>query len=95
MSSTVPKLSFARILALNAGFFGVQYSFGLQQSNMSPIYNYLGADHANLPYLWLAGPITGLVLQPFVGAWSDRSVTRWGRRMPYMVLGALVCSLCL
>lgn len=62
---------------------------------MSPIYNYLGADHANLPYLWLAGPITGLVLQPFVGAWSDRSVTRWGRRMPYMVLGALVCSLCL
>ncbi|OQP79136.1 sugar transporter [Xanthomonas phaseoli pv. syngonii LMG 9055] len=95
MSSTVPPLSFARILALNAGFFGVQYSFGLQQSNMSPIYNYLGADHANLPYLWLAGPITGLVLQPFVGAWSDRSVTRWGRRMPYMVLGALVCSLCL
>lgn len=95
MSSTAPPLSFARILALNAGFFGVQYSFGLQQSNMSPIYNYLGADHASLPYLWLAGPITGLVLQPFVGALSDRSVTRWGRRMPYMVLGALVCSLCL
>ncbi|KAB7767902.1 MFS transporter [Xanthomonas maliensis] len=95
MSSTAAPLSLTRILALNAGFFGVQYSFGLQQSNMSPIYNYLGADHANLPYLWLAGPITGLVLQPVVGALSDRSTTRWGRRLPYMVLGALVCSLCL
>ncbi|MFC6839502.1 MFS transporter [Xanthomonas theicola] len=90
-----PLLPLPRVLALNAGFFGVQYSFGLQQSNMSPIYNDLGADHASLPYLWLAGPITGLVLQPVVGALSDRTVTRWGRRMPYMVVGALVCSLCL
>ncbi len=95
MRSDRPLLPLSRVLALNAGFFGVQYSFGLQQSNMSPIYNYLGADHANLPYLWLAGPITGLVLQPVVGVLSDRTVTRWGRRMPYMVVGALVCSLCL
>jgi maltose/moltooligosaccharide transporter len=90
-----PTLSLTRVLALNAGFFGVQYSFGLQQSNMSPIYNYLGADHASLPYLWLAGPVTGLVLQPLVGAISDRTTTRWGRRLPFIVLGALVCSLCL
>ncbi|MBB5883826.1 maltose/moltooligosaccharide transporter [Xanthomonas sp. F1] len=95
MRSDRPLLPLSRVLALNAGFFGVQYSFGLQQSNMSPIYNYLGADHADLPYLWLAGPITGLVLQPVVGVLSDRTVTRWGRRMPYMVVGALVCSLCL
>ncbi|WP_045728935.1 MFS transporter [Xanthomonas sp. GPE 39] len=95
MRSDRPLLPLARVLALNAGFFGVQYSFGLQQSNMSPIYNYLGADHANLPYLWLAGPMTGLVLQPVVGVLSDRTVTRWGRRMPYMVVGALVCSVCL
>ncbi|KLD72915.1 sugar transporter, partial [Xanthomonas hyacinthi DSM 19077] len=48
-----------------------------------------------LPYLWLAGPITGLVLQPIIGVLSDRTVTRWGRRMPYIVVGALLCSLCL
>ncbi|RXR06165.1 MFS transporter [Pseudoxanthomonas composti] len=90
-----PRFPLSRVLMLNAGFFGVQYSFGLQQSNMSPIYNYLGADHASLPYLWLAGPVTGLVLQPLVGAISDRTTTRWGRRLPFIVLGALVCSLCL
>lgn len=95
MRSHRSLLPLSRVLALNAGFFGVQYSFGLQQSNMSPIYNYLGADPANLPYLWLAGPITGLVLQPVVGVLSDRTMTRWGRRMPYMVVGALVCSVCL
>ncbi|MBP6706425.1 MAG: MFS transporter [Achromobacter sp.] len=95
MAPNRPLFPLARILALNAGFFGVQYSFGLQQSNMSPIYNYLGADHGSLPYLWLAGPMTGLVLQPIVGALSDRTVTPWGRRMPYMVAGALVCSVCL
>ena len=67
MAPQRPSFPLMRVLALNAGFFGVQYSFGLQQSNMSPIYNYLGADHASLPYLWLAGPVTGLVLQPIVG----------------------------
>ncbi|RZZ84012.1 MFS transporter [Pseudoxanthomonas winnipegensis] len=95
MSSRPTTFPLMRVLLLNAGFFGVQYSFGLQQSNMSPIYSYLGADHASLPYLWLAGPVTGLVLQPLVGAISDRTSTRWGRRLPFIVLGALVCSLCL
>ena len=95
MAPQRPSFPLMRVLALNAGFFGVQYSFGLQPSNMSPIYNYLGADHASLPYLWLAGPVTGLVLQPIVGAVSDRTVTRWGRRMPFMLAGALVCSVCL
>jgi maltose/moltooligosaccharide transporter len=90
-----PTLSFSQILNMNFGFFGIQFSFGLQQSNMSPIYSYLGADEANLPYLWLAGPMTGLIVQPIIGAMSDRTVTRWGRRTPYFLIGAILCSICL
>jgi len=89
------KLSFWQIINMNFGFLGLQYSFGLQQANMSPIYSYLGAAEKNLPYLWLAGPITGLILQPIVGAMSDKTVTRWGRRTPYFLIGAIFCSLCL
>ena len=88
-----PHLSFWQILNMNVGFFGIQFSFGLQQSNMSPIYQYLGADEASLPLLWLAGPMTGLLVQPIVGAMSDRTVSRWGRRTPYFLIGALLCSL--
>jgi len=80
---------------MNFGFFGIQYSFGLQQANMSPIYKYLGADEASLPLLWLAGPITGLLVQPIIGAMSDRTISRWGRRTPYFMIGAILCSICL
>ena len=90
---TKPKLSFWQIINMNFGFFGIQFSFGLQQSSMSPIYKYLGADEASLPYLWLAGPVTGLLVQPLIGAMSDRTVTRWGRRTPYFLFGAILCSL--
>ena len=90
-----PRLSFWQILNMNFGFFGVQYSFGLQQGNMSPIYKYLGAEESSLPLLWLAGPMTGLIVQPIVGAMSDRTVTRWGRRTPYFLFGAIFCSLAL
>jgi maltose/moltooligosaccharide transporter len=90
-----PTLSFSQILNMNIGFFGIQYSFGLQQSNMSPIYKYLGAEEANLPLLWLAGPVTGLIIQPIIGAMSDRTITRWGRRTPYFLIGAILCSVCL
>lgn len=90
-----PSLSFLQILSMNFGFFGIQFSFGLQQSNMSPIYRYLGASEATLPYLWLAGPITGLLVQPLIGALSDRTISRWGRRTPYFLVGAVLCSLCL
>ncbi|HSW04026.1 MFS transporter [Aquabacterium sp.] len=88
-----PPLSFWQVVNMNVGFFGIQFSFGLQQSNMSPIYQYLGADEASLPLLWLAGPVTGLLVQPVIGAMSDRTVTRWGRRTPYFMIGALLCSL--
>ena len=89
------KLSFWQIINMNFGFFGLQYSFGLQQANMSPIYSYLGAEESKLPYLWLAGPITGLLIQPIVGALSDKTVTQWGRRTPYFLIGAIFCSICL
>jgi maltose/moltooligosaccharide transporter len=90
-----PHLSFWQILSMNFGFFGIQYSFGLQQANMSPIYKYLGADEASLPLLWLAGPMTGLLVQPIVGAMSDRTISKWGRRTPYFMIGAILCSICL
>ena len=88
-----PHLSFWQILNMNVGFFGIQFSFGLQQANMSPIYAYHGADEGNLPLLWLAGPMTGLLVQPIIGAMSDRTVSRWGRRTPYFLIGAILCSL--
>ncbi len=90
-----PLLSFAQILNMNIGFFGIQYSFGLQQSNMSPIYKYLGADEASLPFLWLAGPMTGLLVQPIIGAMSDRTLSKRGRRTPYFLVGAVLCSIAL
>jgi maltose/moltooligosaccharide transporter len=93
MSASKPHLSFWQIVNMNVGFFGIQFSFGLQQSNMSPIYKYLGADEATLPLLWLAGPMTGLLVQPVIGAMSDRTVSRWGRRTPYFLIGAILCSL--
>ena len=93
MTASKPHLSFWQVVNMNVGFFGIQFSFGLQQSNMSPIYQYLGADEATLPLLWLAGPVTGLLVQPVIGAMSDRTESRWGRRTPYFMIGALLCSL--
>jgi maltose/moltooligosaccharide transporter len=90
---TKPRLSLMRIIEMNLGFLGLQFSFGLQQGNMVPIYSWLGADEASLPILQLAGPITGLLVQPIVGAMSDRTNSRWGRRTPYFLIGAILCSL--
>src|SRR5689334_13408777 len=86
-----PTLTFGQILNMNVGFFGIQYSFGLQQSSMSPIYRYLGANEASLPMLWLAGPVTGLLVQPIIGAMSDRTLSPRGRRTPYFLVGAILC----
>ncbi|MCY4747293.1 MFS transporter [Pelomonas sp. UHG3] len=88
-----PHLSFTQIVNMNVGFLGIQFSFGLQQANMSPIYQMLGAEGKDLPLLWLAGPVTGLLVQPIIGAMSDRTTHRWGRRTPYFLIGALLCSL--
>jgi maltose/moltooligosaccharide transporter len=88
-----PRLSLRQICEMNLGFFGLQFSFGLQQSNVSAIYSYLGADEASMPLLWLAGPVTGLLVQPLIGAMSDRTHSRLGRRTPYFLIGALICSL--
>ena len=92
---TKPHLSLRQIVQMNVGFLGLQFSFGLQQSNMSPIYSYLGADEAALPLLSLAGPMTGLLVQPIIGAMSDRTASRYGRRTPYFLIGAILCSLSL
>ena len=95
MANAKPHLSFWQIVNMNFGFFGIQYSFGLQQSSMSPIYKYLGADEASLPYLWLAGPMTGLLVQPIIGAMSDKTTSKLGRRTPYFLIGAVLCSISL
>ena len=90
-----PRLSFWQIWNMSFGFLGIQFGWGLQMANMSPIYKYLGAEESNLPYLWLAGPITGLVIQPIIGSMSDRTWNRLGRRRPYFLVGAILASICL
>tara|TARA_R110002049_G_scaffold190967_3_gene359818 strand:- start:59641 stop:61035 length:1395 start_codon:yes stop_codon:yes gene_type:complete len=81
---------------MNVGFFGIQFSFGLQQTAINPIFSFLGAHHEELPLLNLAGPVTGLLVQPIIGAISDKTWSpRWGRRKPFFLIGAIVASLCL
>jgi maltose/moltooligosaccharide transporter len=92
--ATKPTLSFWQIINMNVGFFGIQYSFGLQQSAVNPIYDFLGASVDQIPILNLAGPVTGLLVQPIIGALSDKTWSpRWGRRKPYFLVGALICSI--
>ncbi|RAJ18229.1 MFS transporter [Olleya aquimaris] len=91
-----PRLSFWQIFNMNVGFLGIQYSFGLQQTAINPIFLYLGAPEEMLPILNIAGPVTGLLVQPIIGAMSDKTWSnRWGRRKPYFLIGALLGSLCL
>src|SRR5205085_8470121 len=75
-----PRMSFWQIWNMSFGFLGIQFGWGLQLANMSPIYKYLHAEESSLPYLWLAGPITGLLIQPIIGSMSDRTWHRVGRR---------------
>ncbi|WP_343487502.1 MFS transporter [Allomuricauda sp. d1] len=92
-----PQLSFWQIWNMNVGFFGIQFSFGLQQTAVSPIFSFLGAHHDELPLLNLAGPVTGLLIQPIIGAISDKTWSpKWGgRRKPFFLIGAILASLCL
>ena len=91
-----PRLSFWQIWNMNVGFLGIQFSFGLQQTAINPIFSFLGAHHDELPLLNLAGPVTGLIVQPIIGAISDKTWSpRFGRRKPFFLIGAILASLCL
>ncbi|MBK1876696.1 MFS transporter [Pelagicoccus mobilis] len=89
------RLSFWQIWNMSFGFLGIQFGWGLQMANMSAIYQFLGAEESEIPLLWLAAPITGLVVQPIIGYYSDRTWTRLGRRRPYFLVGAILASLAL
>jgi maltose/moltooligosaccharide transporter len=90
-----PRLSFWQIWNMSFGFLGIQFGWGLQLSNMSAIYTYLGADADKLAILWLAAPVTGVIIQPLIGQSSDRLWTRLGRRRPFILAGAILASLAL
>ena len=91
-----PNLSFWQIFNMNVGFLGIQFSFGLQQTAINPIFLYLGAAEDLLPILNIAGPVTGLIVQPIIGAISDKTWSpKFGRRKPFFLIGALLGSLCL
>src|SRR4051794_9372789 len=91
-----PLMTTGAILMMNLGFFGVQFSFGLTQSAVNPLFLLIGARPDQLPILNLAGPVTGLVIQPMIGAISDRTWSpRWGRRRPFVTAGAILCALIL
>lgn len=90
-----PRLSLWQIWNMNFGFLGIQFGWGLQLANMSAIYTKLGADPDKIPILWLAGPMTGLLVQPFIGAMSDRTWNKLGRRRPYFLTGAILSSIAL
>ena len=90
-----PNLSFWQIWNMSFGFLGIQFGWGLQMANMSPIYKYLGAEDSQIPMLWLAAPLTGLIVQPIIGAMSDRTWGPLGRRRPYFLVGAILSSLAL
>ena len=90
-----PRLSFWRIWNMSFGFLGIQFGWGLQMANMSAIYEYLHARPDQIPMLWLAAPLTGLIIQPVIGHLSDRTWNRLGRRRPYFLAGAILSSLAL
>jgi maltose/moltooligosaccharide transporter len=99
MSSTSiarPRLSFWQIWNMSFGFMGIQFGFALQNANTSRIFETLGSDPSNLALYWLAAPITGLIVQPIIGYYSDRTWhARWGRRRPFFAIGAILASISL
>ena len=85
-----PDLSFWKLWNLSFGFFGVQIAYALQSANISRIFATLGADPHNLSYFWILPPLMGIIVQPIIGSLSDRTWCRFGRRLPYLILGALI-----
>src|SRR5687767_15265700 len=90
-----PRLSFWQMFNMSFGFLGIQFGWGLQLANMSAVYERLGARPDEVPLLWLAAPVTGLLVQPIVGALSDRTWGPLGRRRPYFLTGAILASIAL
>ena len=90
-----PRLSFFQIWNMSFGFLGIQFGFALQNANVSRIFETLGADVETIPILWIAAPVTGLIVQPIVGYLSDNTWNRFGRRRPYFLIGAIFASLAL
>lgn len=90
-----PVLSFWQIWTMCFGFLGIQFGFALQNANVSRIFQTLGAGIEQIPLLWIAAPLTGLIVQPIVGYYSDRTWTRLGRRRPYFLVGAILASVAL
>ncbi len=91
-----PRLSLVQIINMSVGFFGIQFGWDLQRANMGPIYEYLHANADDIPLLFLAAPLTGLIVQPVIGYMSDRTWhPKWGRRRPYFMVGAIVSTIAL
>ena len=91
-----PRLSISQIINMSVGFFGIQFGWDLQRANMGPIYDVLGANADEIPLLFLAAPLTGLLVQPIIGYMSDRTWhPKWGRRRPYFFIGAVLSSIAL
>ena len=88
-----PDLSFWKLWNISFGFLGVQIAYALQSANISRIFSTLGADPHNLSYFWILPPLAGIIVQPIVGAASDKTWTRFGRRIPYLFIGLLVAVL--
>ena len=90
-----PQLTFAQIWNMSFGFLGIQFGFALQNANVSRIFETLGADVEQIPILWIAAPVTGLIIQPIVGYLSDNTWNRLGRRRPFFLIGAILSSIAL
>lgn len=95
MAKNKPRLSFWQIWNMSFGFFGIQFGFALQNANVSRIFESLGAPIEKIPILWIAAPVTGLIVQPIIGHMSDNTWNRLGRRRPYFLSGAILASLAL
>jgi maltose/moltooligosaccharide transporter len=90
---TIPNQSFGKLWNISFGFFGVQIAYALQSANISRIFSTLGADPHNLSYFWILPPLAGIIIQPIIGSLSDKTWTRFGRRIPYLFIGALIAVL--
>ena len=86
----MPDLSFSKLWNISFGFFGIQIAYALQSANISRIFSTLGADPHSLSYFWILPPLMGIIVQPIVGIFSDKTWTRFGRRIPYLFIGAVV-----